>query len=165
MFVRAHHVPDPTSSSPLAKFPLLGLSRASEHLHIFPRLFTALFFPALFFQFHPFNVSKRQSTSVYIPMFAIYQPFRSNRITLHLRCCLQQHAFELPLCFTIDMSSLKFFVFPALQQPQPTLQRFVILRAERKIKTACLFCPVFLQSGARKRKVFEWPPADLLIEP
>ena len=105
MFARAHHVPDPTSSSTLAKFPLLGLSCASERLHIFPRLFTALFFPALFFQFHPFNVSKRQSTAVYIPMFAIYQPFLSNRITLHLRCCLQYHAFELPLCFTIDMSS------------------------------------------------------------
>ena len=43
MFARAHHVPDPTSSSTLAKFPLLGLSCASERLHIFPRLFTAFY--------------------------------------------------------------------------------------------------------------------------
>ena len=126
MFARAHRALDPKNSSTLAKFPVAGL---------FPRFWAPPHFPALtycfvlslsFSQFQPFNVSSRQSTAVYFPMFVIYHLFLSNRIILHLRCS------STPLCFTKNMSSRKIFCF-LLYGSHYTLisyhnrQRFIII--------------------------------------
>ena len=106
MFACTHHAPDPTSSSTLAKFPVAGL---------FPRFWAPPHFPALtycfvlslsFSQFHPFNVSKRQSIAVYFSMFVTYQLFLSNRIILHLRCSSTHSSCQ----FALLLKAREFFL-------------------------------------------------------